>query len=81
MDGKFSGILDQGKGHLLVFDDNSSDKTYAHSLKTIKKMDEVVESLFVRAKQIQTAWGLRVGSFWTLQDLMSDWMPRLARPV
>ena len=40
---------------ILVFDDNSSDKTYAHSLKTIKKMDEVVESLFVRAKQIQTA--------------------------
>jgi 26S proteasome regulatory subunit N6 len=55
LDGKFSGILDQGKGHLLVFDDNSSDKTYAHSLKTIKKMDEVVESLFTRAKQIQTA--------------------------
>ena len=55
LDGKFSGILDQGKGHLLVFDDNSSDKTYGHSLKTIKKMDEVVESLFTRAKQIQTA--------------------------
>ena len=55
LDGKFSGILDQGKGHLLVFDDNSSDKTYEHSLKTIKKMDEVVESLFLRAKQIQTA--------------------------
>ena len=42
----------KGKGHLLVFDDNSSDKTYAHSLKTIKKMDEVVE--FVRACKANT---------------------------
>eukprot|EP00946_MAST-07B_sp_MAST-7B-sp1_P005131 g5131.t1 len=51
LDEKFSGTLDQGKGHLLVFDAPPSDDTYTHSIKVLKKMDDVVGSLLVQAEQ------------------------------
>ena len=54
LDAKFSGILDQGQGHLLVFDDSEADRTYEYSLATVEKMGLVVESLFSRAKLINS---------------------------
>lgn len=51
LDRKFSGILDQGQGHLLVFDAPPMDDTYGHSIKVLKRMDKVVGSLLVQAER------------------------------
>ena len=53
LDKTFSGTLDQGKGHLLVFDDaTSGDALYDNSLQAISSMSECVTSLFTRAKHL-----------------------------
>lgn len=46
LDKKLRGILDQGAGCLIVFDDISLSKTYQASLDTLVSMDNVVDSLF-----------------------------------
>lgn len=46
LDKKLRGILDQGAGCLIVFDDVSLSKTYQASLDTLVSMDNVVDSLF-----------------------------------
>ncbi|KAJ3052733.1 26S proteasome regulatory subunit rpn6 [Rhizophlyctis rosea] len=52
LDKVFYGILDQGAGSLLVFDDPETDKTYEAALDTIKNMGNVVESLYEKAAQL-----------------------------
>lgn len=52
LDKKFSGILDQGEGVLIVFDETVSDKTYETSLETIQSMGKVVDSLYNKAKKL-----------------------------
>ncbi|ORY44783.1 PCI-domain-containing protein [Rhizoclosmatium globosum] len=49
LDGVFHGILDQGAGCLIVFEDPEHDKTYAAALDTLKNMGNVVESLYEKA--------------------------------
>eukprot|EP00833_Pecoramyces_ruminatium_P004884 jgi/Orpsp1_1/1178916/evm.model.c7180000067216.1 len=46
LDKVFSGILDQGAGCLIVFEEQPIDKTYETALETIKSMSNVVESLY-----------------------------------
>lgn len=53
LDKKFSGTLDQGRGHLLVFDPTEADTTYASSLTAISNINVAVESLFRRAAKLQ----------------------------
>ncbi|KAG1685549.1 26S proteasome non-ATPase regulatory subunit 11 [Nymphon striatum] len=52
LDKKFHGILDQGEGVLIVFEQSTVDKTYASALETIQSMGKVVDSLYQRAKKL-----------------------------
>eukprot|EP00918_Siedleckia_nematoides_P048052 GHVU01105220.1.p1 GENE.GHVU01105220.1~~GHVU01105220.1.p1 ORF type:complete len:429 (+),score=62.34 GHVU01105220.1:23-1288(+) len=52
LDKKFSGILDQGVGVLIIFDETPTDKTYSHALETIQSMGKVVDSLYNKAKKL-----------------------------
>lgn len=53
LDGKFQGILDQGKGQLIVYEEGSSDKAMEKGLDVIANMDKVVSSLFSRSKALR----------------------------
>lgn len=46
------GILDQGAGVLVVFDETPVDKTYENSLETIQNMGKVVDALYHKAKKL-----------------------------
>jgi len=52
LDKKFAGILDQGAGDLIIFDDLSSDKTYAAGLETVKELGDVVDRLWNKANTL-----------------------------
>ena len=55
LDRKFSGILDQGKGQLLVYEASEDDPTFTQGVEIIGNMGLVVEALFGRAKNITKA--------------------------
>ncbi|XP_055372496.1 26S proteasome non-ATPase regulatory subunit 11 [Condylostylus longicornis] len=52
LDKKFSGILDQGEGVLIVFEETPVDKTYERVLETIQNMGKVVDTLYQKAKKL-----------------------------
>jgi len=52
LDQKFHGILDQGEGVLIVFDDKPVDKTYEAALLTIQSMGKVVDTLYQKAQKL-----------------------------
>jgi 26S proteasome regulatory subunit N6 len=54
LDGKFSGILDQGKGQLIVYEEGEKDEAMEKGLQVISNMDAVVTSLFDRSKALRT---------------------------
>lgn len=53
LDGKFHGILDQGKGQLVVYEEEDIDKAMESGLKVIENMDGVVTSLFGRSQALR----------------------------
>jgi len=59
LDKKFAGILDQGSGDLIVFENTADDKTYAGGLNTIKGLGEVVDRLYAKAKTLDVPVDLR----------------------
>lgn len=52
LDKKFHGILDQGAGVLIVFDEAAVDQTYQNALATIQNMGKVVDALYNKAKKL-----------------------------
>ncbi|GAA5884129.1 hypothetical protein JCM16303_005929 [Sporobolomyces ruberrimus] len=50
LDKVFHGILDQGAGCLIVFDEPEVDKAYDTSLETIGHVSQIVEQLFQRTR-------------------------------
>ncbi|KAJ1527962.1 hypothetical protein ONE63_007895 [Megalurothrips usitatus] len=52
LDKKFQGILDQGEGVLIVFEERPVDKTYEMALETIHSMGKVVDTLYQKAKKL-----------------------------
>ena len=54
LDGKFQGILDQGKGQLVVYEESHKDMAMEKGLEVIANMDAVVTSLFERSKALRT---------------------------
>lgn len=52
LDGRFSGILDQGKGCLMVYDAPLADPSLAKSVDIITNLGAVVEALARRAKSL-----------------------------
>lgn len=53
LDGKFQGILDQGKGHLIVYEESEKDLAMEKGLQVIANIDTVVTSLFERSKELR----------------------------
>lgn len=52
LDKKFHGILSQGEGVLILFDEPIVDRTYETSLDVISSMSLVVDSLYQKAKRL-----------------------------
>jgi 26S proteasome regulatory subunit N6 len=52
LDKKFNGILDQGLGCLVIFDDIPEDKIYPNALQVVDSMGTVVDSLFEKCSKI-----------------------------
>lgn len=53
LDGKFIGILDQGKGQLIVYEEKGSDLAMEKGLELIGSVDNVVTSLFSRSQSLR----------------------------
>jgi len=53
LDGKLSAILDQGAGHLILYETPAADKTFAKSLAVMGEMANVVDVLFEQANQLR----------------------------
>lgn len=54
LDGKFQGILDQGKGQLIVYEEGEKDAAMEKGLQVIVNMDAIVTTLFERSKALRT---------------------------
>lgn len=52
LDRKFHGILDQGAGCLVAFDEDQKERTYDATLQTLANMGQVVDSLYLKAQKI-----------------------------
>ncbi|EKX44220.1 26S proteasome regulatory complex, subunit RPN6 [Guillardia theta CCMP2712] len=52
LDKKFNGILDQGSGALIAYEDLPDNATLETGLETIENMSKVVDSLYVRAARL-----------------------------
>ncbi|KAI5797764.1 PCI domain-containing protein [Geopyxis carbonaria] len=46
LDKRLSGVLDEGEGCLIVFEETGRDKSYDAAIETIKKLSDVVEVLY-----------------------------------
>lgn len=52
LDKKLAGVLDQGAGLLVIFDQMEESKAYEAALGLIQNMGKVVDSLYAKAKHL-----------------------------
>ncbi|CAL1705826.1 unnamed protein product [Somion occarium] len=52
LDKVFHGVLDQGRGCLLVFDKPQEDNTYGAAIQTLEQVGKVVDSLYAKTVKI-----------------------------
>ncbi|KAF9476159.1 PCI-domain-containing protein [Pholiota conissans] len=52
LDKVFYGVLDQGRGCLLVYDQPEADNTYGAAIETLAQVSKVVESLYAKTVRI-----------------------------
>jgi hypothetical protein len=52
LDNRFSGILEQGKGHLVVYDVTGEDVSFSKGIEIINNMTLVVDALSGRANAL-----------------------------
>ncbi|KAF9789771.1 PCI domain-containing protein [Thelephora terrestris] len=52
LDKVFHGVLDQGRGCLIVYDDPESDNTYGAAIETLEQIGKVVDSLYAKTVKI-----------------------------
>ncbi|KAF8875056.1 PCI domain-containing protein [Infundibulicybe gibba] len=52
LDGVFHGVLDQGRGCLLVFDQPEADDMYGAAIETLEQVSKVVDSLYAKTVKI-----------------------------
>lgn len=52
LDKAFQGVLDQGAGCLVVFDETEEDETYEMALGTLKQISHVVDNLYQQASEL-----------------------------
>lgn len=52
LDKVLPGILDQGKGIIVLYEDNPVDKTYEAALDTVGNFNKALDVLFQRAKKL-----------------------------
>merc|ERR1712087_630694 len=50
LDKKFNGILDQGTGSIIVFDEEPQNTIYKNAIQSIQQLDTAVDKLFDKAK-------------------------------
>ena len=62
IDHRFSGILDQGAGHLIIYEAAESDQCFAKGVEVISNIGEVVDALFARAKSGLLSGGSKAAS-------------------
>jgi 26S proteasome regulatory subunit N6 len=55
LDIRFSGILDQGKGHLIIFPAKKDVSNMSKGLEVIENMTQAVQSLAARAKKLNNS--------------------------
>eukprot|EP00350_Pseudokeronopsis_sp_OXSARD2_P004654 CAMPEP_0170554440 /NCGR_PEP_ID=MMETSP0211-20121228/12265_1 /TAXON_ID=311385 /ORGANISM="Pseudokeronopsis sp., Strain OXSARD2" /LENGTH=60 /DNA_ID=CAMNT_0010863461 /DNA_START=1079 /DNA_END=1261 /DNA_ORIENTATION=+ len=46
LDEKIDGTLDQGRGCLIIFEENESAELFEHTLETFKNLDGVLDALY-----------------------------------
>ncbi|KIY50239.1 PCI-domain-containing protein [Fistulina hepatica ATCC 64428] len=52
LDKVFHGVLDQGRGCLLIYDEPETDTSYATAIETLEQVGKVVESLYAKTVKI-----------------------------
>jgi 26S proteasome regulatory subunit N6 len=52
LDHKFFGILEQGKGHLIIYDSSTEDKNFSKAVEIVANLGNTVDILLTRAKKV-----------------------------